>query len=102
MGFLSERILKYVDKGALNSLSQAGSIGLHMVSGTAVGGLIGYFLDKWLDTRPWLTLVFLVVGIIAGFRNVYLDTKRLIRAQEREAAEEERRRANDSKHPPEN
>ena len=65
------------DPAYMNAMSRAGTIGMHMVSGIAVGVVFGFFLDKWLGTKPWLTLVFLVVGIIAGFRNVYLDTKRL-------------------------
>ena len=81
------RIFKIQDKSYLNSLSQAGTIGLHMVSGIAVGVLIGYFLDQWLDTSPWLTGVFLVIGIIAGFKNVYVDTKRLIAKQKQEDEE---------------
>jgi ATP synthase protein I len=31
----------------------------------------GYWLDKKFDTSPWLTLIFLILGIIAGFRNFY-------------------------------
>ena len=72
------------DKSYLNALSRAGAIGLHMVSGIVVGTLIGYFLDRWLGTFPWLTGVFMFFGIVAGFKNVYVDTKRLIASQEEE------------------
>jgi ATP synthase protein I len=41
-----------------------------LVAAVLVGGAIGYFLDRWLDTAPWLLLVFLVLGIAAGARNV--------------------------------
>jgi ATP synthase protein I len=78
------KIFKISDKSYINSLSQAGSIGLHMVSGIVVGALMGYFLDHWLGTSPWLTGIFLVLGIIAGFKNVYIDTKRLIAKQKEE------------------
>ncbi len=79
------------DKAYLNSLSQAGTIGLHMVSGIVVGTLIGYFLDQWLATSPWLTGIFLLLGICAGFKNVYVDTKRLIATQKREEEEARQR-----------
>ena len=36
-----------------------------------VGGGIGWYLDKWLGTPPWFLLLFLMLGIVAGFWNVY-------------------------------
>lgn len=71
-----------LDQEYMNALSHAGVIGLHMVSGIAVGTGIGYLLDRWLETSPWLTGVFMIVGIVAGFKNVYVDTKKLVRSQE--------------------
>ncbi|MDR2051210.1 MAG: AtpZ/AtpI family protein [Deltaproteobacteria bacterium] len=69
--------------GIFDSAGKASVIGLHLVSGMAVGGIIGYFLDKWLHTSPWMKLIFFILGVIAGFRNVYLDTKLLLKAQEK-------------------
>ncbi len=50
---------------------QSGSeLGFRMVmelfSGCAVGGFIGYGLDQWLGTRPWLLIVCLLLGLTAG------------------------------------
>jgi ATP synthase protein I len=42
-----------------------------LVGGVLVGGGIGYFLDGYFATSPWLLLLFLVLGTAAGFRNVY-------------------------------
>ena len=36
------------------------------VGAVAVGGLIGYYLDKWLHTGPWLMIVFGAFGFAAG------------------------------------
>ncbi|HID29821.1 MAG TPA: AtpZ/AtpI family protein [Desulfobacterales bacterium] len=41
-----------------------------------IGLAIGYWLDTRYDTSPWLTLIFLGLGIIAGFRNIYLAMKK--------------------------
>ncbi|MGE4299719.1 MAG: AtpZ/AtpI family protein [Desulfovibrionaceae bacterium] len=60
-------------------VSHAGTVGLHLALCTVLGLAMGFFLDKWLDTKPWLTLVFLVIGIAAGYKNMYLETKWLQR-----------------------
>ena len=52
-----------------------------MVLATLVGLAMGYYLDKWLETSPWFTLIFLVIGIIAGFRNIYILTERELKRQ---------------------
>ena len=36
------------------------------VGAVAVGGLLGYYLDKWLHTGPWLLVVFGAFGFVAG------------------------------------
>jgi ATP synthase protein I len=41
-----------------------------LVGATAVGVAIGYFLDRWLHTKPWLTLIFGALGFFAGVREV--------------------------------
>jgi len=60
------------------------SVGISMVVSTFIGLAMGYYLDKWLDTAPWLTLVFLVLGIISGFRNIFILTRRELKRQQRE------------------
>jgi ATP synthase protein I len=41
-----------------------------LVGAIVVGGLIGYALDQWLGTKPWLFLVFFVLGFAAGILNI--------------------------------
>lgn len=48
------------------------SIALAMLIGLG----IGYWLDTKFDTSPWFTLIFLGLGVIAGFRNIYLAMKK--------------------------
>ncbi len=54
-----------------NALGLAFRVGVELISAVAVGTAIGWGLDKWLDTRPWLMLVFIVLGGAAGIINVY-------------------------------
>lgn len=72
-----------LDRQTLDAAGRASVIGLHMVSAIFVGGAIGWGLDYWLGTFPWLSGIFFVFGIIAGFYNVWLDTKRIIKMQEK-------------------
>lgn len=41
-----------------------------MLVAVAVGGIIGYWIDIALGTRPWALLIFLVFGMVAGFLNI--------------------------------
>ncbi len=68
---------KKIDKEYLNSLLKASLIGIHLVTCTFVGLIIGYFLDKWLGTKPWLTMIFFFLGIAAGFKNMFDEIKKL-------------------------
>ncbi len=38
---------------------------------TFVGLGIGYWLDNVFSTGPWLTLIFLLLGIVAGFVEIF-------------------------------
>jgi len=46
-------------------------VGVELVVGVAVGGGIGWGLDSWLGTRPFLFLLFFLLGAAAGMLNVY-------------------------------
>lgn len=69
----------------LDLMGDVGTIGTHMVACTFVGLAIGYYLDKWLGTKPVMLLVFLVAGIAAGFKNMYDQARRMQQRVEREA-----------------
>jgi ATP synthase protein I len=46
------------------------SLGIEMAVATFIGWGIGYWLDSQLGTEPWLMLVFLLLGVAAGFKGV--------------------------------
>ena len=78
--------------GQFSLLGTASTMGLHMVSGPVVGGGLGWLVDKWLDTWPVGAAVGLLLGLAAGFRNVWIDARYLVRSNaERDAQEKARR-----------
>jgi ATP synthase protein I len=54
-----------------SGLNLAMRVGVELVAALIVGGGIGYLLDMWLGTKPWLLVVFFVLGAAAGMLNVY-------------------------------
>ena len=65
-------------KKSVGILAGAGTMGLHLVSGPAVGFGIGYLLDDWLGADPWMKVVFFILGVISGFKLVYEDARKII------------------------
>src|SRR6478672_2097812 len=50
---------------------QAGQLVLSQLVGCPLGGgIVGWLLDRWFGTRPWLMLVLLFLGFAVGFWNV--------------------------------
>ena len=47
------------------------TIGLEMVISVVIGILFGWWLDRLFNTKPWLTIVFMLFGIVAGFRSLF-------------------------------
>lgn len=57
-------------------------IGAELISGVIVGGGIGYLLDDFFETQPLLLIIFLFLGGIAGFLNIYRFVKSMEKEQE--------------------
>lgn len=60
-------------------------ISMEMVAALFVGGAIGWFLDRFLGTGPWLLLVFLVLGFAAGMLGAVRESKRIQAQADQEA-----------------
>jgi len=56
---------------SLSGIGFAFRVGIELVSALAVGVGIGWLLDRWLGTRPWLMVVFFFLGAAAGVLNVW-------------------------------
>jgi ATP synthase protein I len=70
-----------LDHSQWRSIGLAISIPAMMGASAVVGALIGFFLDKWLGTGPWLLLVFLVLGLLTGLRETIVLINRMNRDQ---------------------
>ena len=73
---LSKKLNSDGEKSTSN-LGQAFIMSTELVSAVAVGTIIGFILDKWFDTKPWLILIFFFVGVVAGIMNVIKSAKKL-------------------------
>ena len=60
-----------------SSFGQAFKMSTELVSAVLVGTIIGFILDKWFDTKPWLILIFFFVGVVGGILNVVRSAKKL-------------------------
>ena len=52
-------------------------LGTELVAAVAVGTIIGFILDSWFDTKPWLIIIFFFLGAAAGMLNVIRAAKRM-------------------------
>jgi len=53
-------------------LGVASTVGINLVISTFIGFAVGYYLlDKYFDTFPWLTIIFTLLGIVAGFKYLF-------------------------------
>lgn len=64
-------------QGGFRSSSSFLTIGVQLAGSMLVYIFIGYFLDRWLDTAPWLLLVGSVVGMFAFYVQLYRLVQRL-------------------------
>lgn len=44
------------------------------VGAVLLGGVVGFYLDRWLHTKPWLMFVFGALGFFGGIREVIRRT----------------------------
>ena len=63
------------DRKLIRMLGVLSTVGITMVIATVLGLYLGHQLDRWLGTTPWFTGLFLLLGIFAGFRNLFVYVK---------------------------
>ena len=58
-------------------MGQAFKLGTELVAAVAVGTIIGFILDTWFDTKPWLIIIFFFLGAAAGMRNIVREASKM-------------------------
>ena len=58
-------------------MGSAFKLGTELVAAVAVGTIIGFILDNWFDTKPWLIIIFFFLGAAAGMLNVIRTASRM-------------------------
>ena len=58
-------------------MGSAFKLGTELVAAVAVGTIIGFILDNWFDTKPWLIIIFFFLGAAAGMLNVIRTANRM-------------------------
>jgi ATP synthase protein I len=60
-----------------SSMGFALKLGTELVAAVAVGTIIGFILDSWFGTKPWLIIIFFFIGSAAGMLNVIRTANRI-------------------------
>ena len=63
------------DNNQPSSLGMALKLSTEMVAAVLVGTIIGFILDSWFDSKPWLIIIFFFVGVVASITNVIRTAK---------------------------
>ena len=74
------KILKKTNISKQSSSSNLGialKMSTELVAAVVVGTIIGFILDNWFGTKPWLILIFFFVGVVAGILNVVRSAKNM-------------------------
>ena len=68
---------KDLKQSSSSNIGVAFKLSTEMVAAVVVGVIIGFILDNWFGTKPWLILIFFFVGVIAGILNVVKSAKNM-------------------------
>ena len=69
---------KKSDASMVRTAAELSAAFLSFVVAIALGWWFGRLLDRWLDTPPWLTMLFSLFGLVAGLLNVYRTVSRAL------------------------
>ena len=68
---------KNSNDGFMKAFAHLSQIGISIIGCIVVGILLGWLLDRWLGTSPWLIIVFTLLGIAAAFKSIFEFAKKM-------------------------
>ncbi len=69
----------------LKKLAEISSLVMILPSSIAVGLAIGYLLDRWLKTAPWMLLTWMLLGVASGLLNLFRGVRRYLMENKEQA-----------------
>ncbi len=63
----------------IKAIGALSTVGLSFVLAIVIGVAAGYYLDKWLGTKPWLFFLGFIFGLTAGILNVYRTSSKFMK-----------------------
>tara|TARA_B100001121_G_scaffold307655_1_gene329632 strand:- start:608 stop:883 length:276 start_codon:yes stop_codon:yes gene_type:complete len=60
-----------------SSFGKAFQLSTELVSAVLVATIIGFILDNWFGTKPWLIIIFFFIGVATGILNVFRSAKKM-------------------------
>ena len=73
---VEKQFLKDVEKKG-SFMGSAFKLGTELVAAVGIGTIIGFILDNWFGTKPWLIIIFFFLGAAAGILNVIRTANRM-------------------------
>ncbi len=52
-------------------------VSVDLLAGIMVGAFFGFYLDKWLETWPFMFMICFCLGVAGGVMNIYRSVKML-------------------------
>lgn len=71
----------------LKPLALVGQIGIDIVSSIVISYLVGYGLDKLFKTNGVFSIIFIIIGVLAGFYNFYRCVKYYFKKKDNKESE---------------
>jgi ATP synthase protein I len=63
----------------VRTIGALSTVGFSFVLAIVIGVWLGWMLDKWLGTSPWMFFLFFVLGLAAGVLNVYRTSRKFLK-----------------------
>lgn len=70
--------------GTVSTVVLITQIGIGMMTPIALCAVLGYFVAKWTGWDAWVFIVFMFLGIVVGYRNVWVMVRKYTRDEKPE------------------